>query len=144
MNRHFRAVLVGPLLLGTFVAACGDDDGASETDFREQASVILCEGDQEIGAAIGEVFGGGEPTPEQMTDALATIVAASRAQADGIEALAVPSGMADDVEALLVEWRSAATMAEGQGLGYFESDDDPWAETAALAEDLGLESCGGE
>lgn len=144
MNKHFTAVLAGPLLLGTFVAACGDDDGATEAEFRQQASVIICEGDQEIGAAMGEAFGGGEPTPEQMTEALASIVSASRSQADSIGALAVPASLADEVEAMLEEWRSAVTVAEEQGLGFFESDDDPWAETAAMAEDLGLESCGGE
>ena len=114
---------------------------SSVEEFRDQASAIICEGDQEIGSAVGQVFGGGEPTPEQMEEALTAITSASLGQADAIDALAAPSDLEADVDALLAEWRSATAAAKAQGLGFFESDDDPWALTTELAEGLGLESC---
>ena len=142
MSNHFRSVLIGAVVVGALLTSCGsDDDALSAMEFRDQANAIICEGDQEIGAAVGQVFGGGEPTPEQMEDALAKIISGSRGQADGIDALAAPSDMEADVDALLAEWRSATAAAEAQGLGFFESDDDPWALTTELAEGLGLESC---
>ena len=142
MSNYFRSVLVGSVVVGALVASCGsDDDALSVEEFRDQANAIICEGDQEIGTAVGQVFGGGEPTPEQMEEALTAITSASLGQADAIDALVAPSDLEADVDALVAEWRSAAAAAEAQGLGFFESEDDPWALTTELAEGLGLESC---
>lgn len=142
MSNHFRSALIGSIVVGALVTSCGsDDERLSVEEFRDQANAIICEGDQEIGAAFGDLFGGGEPTPEQLEDTLATLISASGEQADGIDALAAPSDMEADVDAMLAEWRSASAAAEAQGLGFFESDDDPWALTTELAEGLGLESC---
>lgn len=127
--------------LGVVSAGCGsDDEGLSATQFRDQANSICAAGSAEIGEAAGAAFAG-EPTPEALQGALDTIVLVSRRQLDDIDALLPPSDLRDDVDAMIAEGRSATTAAEGQGLGFFESDDDPWARTSELATELGLDAC---
>ena len=145
MNKHLTAITFGTLGLALALAACGDDtDTLTQAEFTEQANSICIEGDQEIGAAVGAVFSSEEPTPEQMQEGLDTIVSVSNQQLDDIDALAEPSDMSDDVDALIAEGRSATDEAEAQGLGFFETDDDPWTGTQELAADLGLDACAGD
>jgi hypothetical protein len=156
-----RALAAVSVLLVLFGAGCGDDDSsaaASSSDsssaaagtltaaeFRDQAEAICTQANQEIDAAVGQVFGAEtDPTPDQLQEALDTIIAVSRRQLDDIGSLAEPSDMTADVEALVAEGRSATDAAEAQGLGFFENDDDPWAHTAELAAGLGLDACSGE
>ncbi len=144
MNRHIRAVLIVSIAFGASVAACGDDDDAlTPTEFRDQANAICAQGTNDIGAAVGSVFGNDTPTPEQLQEALDSIVSITRQQFDDVEALAVPQDLADDVDAMLAEGRSATDAAEAQGLGFFESEDDPWTRTAEMATALGLDACSG-
>ena len=49
--------------------------------------------------------------------------------------------MQSDVDAMLAEFRSANDEAEAQGLGFWETDGDPWAAGNALAAELGLDAC---
>ena len=67
----------------------------------------------------------------------------SNRQLDDIDALEAPSDLEDDVAAMISEGRSATDAAEAQGLGFFESEDDPWARTGELAAGLGLDACSG-
>jgi hypothetical protein len=146
MNRQLATLTIfGVFLSAALVVSCGSDDqGLSITDFRDQANAICAKGNQDIGEAVGAVFGSDSPTPESMQAALDTIVSVSRQQLDDIEALAPPSAIKDDVKEMIAEGRSATDTAEGQGLGFFESDDDPWARTGELAVGLGLNACSGE
>ncbi len=144
MNHSMRYLAVGGFALIALVTGCGDDDTLSTAEFTEQANAICAEGDLEIGAAVGAVFGAAEPSPEQMQEALDTIVSVSNRQLDDIEALEEPSSMSDDVEAMVAEGRSGTEIAENQGLGFFEDDGDPWEQTQQLAVELGLDACAGE
>lgn len=138
-----KTVLVTAFLaLAVALVACGDDN-LSPIEFREQAQAICVQGDIEIGEAVGAVFGGDDVGPEQLQDALDTIVSVSQRQLDDIAALKAPSGMRSDVDAFIAEGRSANDVASAQGLGFFEIDDDPWEQTAVLAGGLGLAACTG-
>lgn len=144
MNKHMTALIVGTLGLSSALVACGDDaETLTAAEFTEQANAICVEGDQEIGEALGSVFGSDEPTPEAMQEGLDTIVSVSNRQSDDLEALAPPSDIADAVDELVAESRRATDEAESQGLGFFENDGDPWARTQELAADLGLDACAG-
>lgn len=136
-----RSIVLSAVSLGTLVVGCGsDDEGLSESQFRAQASQIFCEGGAEIGEAVGAAFAG-EPTPETLQAALDTIVSVSYRQFDDVDALLPPSDIRDDVDALLAEGRAATKIAEEQGLGFFESDDNPWARTEQMGAELGLDEC---
>lgn len=145
MNRHLTSLaIVGVLLPTLFLAGCGDDDaGLTAAEFREQANAICAQGNQDIGEAAGPVFGNESATPDDLQSALDAIVSISNRQLDDIEALAAPADLEDDVAALVTEGRSATDTAEAQGLGFFESEDDPWARTGELAAGLGLDACSG-
>jgi hypothetical protein len=144
MKNHSRSITVACFVLALSVAGCGDDgESLTATEFRDQANRICLEANGEIGAAVGAVFGDEEATPEQLQQALDTIVSVSRRQLHDIDALSAPSELEADVEAFLAEGRSATDAAEAQGLGFFEGEDDPWAHTGELAADLGLTACSG-
>ena len=44
---------------------------------------------------------------------------------------------------MLAAFTKANDEAEAQGLGFFESDGDPWAPAGVIAEAIGLDSCAG-
>lgn len=142
-NSVLRGFAAGSVLLAVALAGCGSDSDDSLTvqEFRDQSNEICAQSEQEIGEAVGAVFGGTEPTPEQLQDALDTIVTASRDTADGIDALAAPSSIRADVDAMVAELRSATDEAESQGLGFWENGGDPWVTANEMATDLGLGTC---
>ena len=143
MNNYFRAAIV-VVAIGAFATGCGEDDDAlSAAEFREEANAVCIEGEQDLFAAAGPVFGNNAASPEELREALDAVVSISRRQFDDIDALAVPGDLADRVDELLAEGRAATDSAEAQGLGFFESDGDPWARTTELALALGLDGCGG-
>ena len=146
MHPYTKFLMTGCLGAVLTLAACGDDDsGLTTAEFRDRANTICADGDIEIGEAVGAVFGGEDVGPEQLQAALDTIVSVSRRQMDEISALAAPSSLKDDVAEFVTEGRSGTDAAEAQGLGFFESDGDPWQRTGELAGDLGLDACvGGE
>ena len=145
MNRYLTSLaIVGVSLPSLFLVGCGDDDdGLTVAEFREQANAICAQGNQDIGAAAGPVFGNESASPEELQEALDAIVSISNRQLDDIDALQAPSDLEDDVAAMIAEGRSATDAAEAQGLGFFESDDDPWARTGERAAGLGLDVCSG-
>ena len=138
-----RIFAVGAVGLALTLASCGADDAdaLSADEFRSQANLICADGIDEIGAAVGSVFGDGEPTPELMQAALNTIVSTTRRQIDEIDAIDAPTSLENDVEALLVELRSATDIAESQGLGFWDDDGNPWERSIEMSAELGLDVC---
>jgi len=145
MHTHTKVLVVGCFGLSLALAACSDDDsGLTKAEFVDQANAICVRGDQEIGVAVGSVFGGDDVGPEQLQAALDTIVSVSRRQLEEITALDAPSSLDDEVKQMVAEGRSATDAAEAQGLGFFETEDDPWQRTGELASELGLDACAGD
>lgn len=143
MTSH-RSVLIATLALAAFAAACAEDDPTlSATEFQAQANEICTVGGEEVHEAFFGIFGEDEPTPEQMDEALATVMSVSRRQLDDIEALAEPSELSAEVDALLAQGRADTDAAEAMGLGFFENESDPWEHTGVLARELGLDACAG-
>lgn len=139
-----RSLLLASLVLAAVAAGCGEDESTlSATEFRSQANEICTVGGEEVHQAFFGVFGEDEPTPEQMEEALATVMSVSRRQLDDIEALAEPSDLSADVDAFVAQGRADTDAAEAMGLGFFENEDDPWAETSERARGLGLDACAG-
>ena len=136
-------VIAGSALVTVTLAGCGSDadDSLGVQEFRDRSNEICAQSTQVIGEAIGPILGGSDPTPQQLQDALDTLVSASRKAVDDIDELAAPKSVQADVDAMLVEFRSANDEAEAQGLGFWETDGDPWAAGNALAAELGLDAC---
>jgi hypothetical protein len=124
------------------LAACGGDDHLTTQEFRTQANAICTDANATIGETLGPIFGG-EPTPEQPQEALATIVATSRTTHDDVAALDPPSDLSDGVDAMLASFDAGTDQAESLGLAFFDTDDDPWADAGQQAGALGLDACAG-
>lgn len=140
-TRHaFTATLV--LVSAAALSGCGDDDsGLTAAEFRTEANAICAAGGEEIHTAFFSL--GEDATPEDMQVAFDTVISVSYRQLDDIEDLAVPSDLANQVDELLQQGRSDTGDAEAMGLGFFESEDDPWETTSKLAQGLGLDACAG-
>jgi hypothetical protein len=140
------------------LAGCGGDDdtsttasGASETSgssgpaltkaqFVAQADAICAAGDRTIEEAIKALGRGGEPSPADLHQFSIIAVPAIQQEVDAIKALPPPEGDEDEVKAILA--------AVQKGIDKIKSDptsieSDPLAEADRLAEDYGLEQCGG-
>ncbi len=137
------AAVAASVLVTVTLAGCGSDadDTLGVEEFRDQSNEICAKSTQEIGEAIGPVLGGSDPTPDQLQEALDTLVSSSRQAVVDIDGLAAPASMQADIDEMLAEFRSANDEAEAQGLGFWETDGDPWATGNALAAELGLGAC---
>ena len=124
------------------LAACGGDDHLTTQEFQTQANAICADANATIGETLGPIFGG-EPTPEQLQEALDAIVATSRTTHDDIAALDAPSDLRDDVDAMLASFDAGTDEAESLGLAFFDTEDDPWADAGQQAGALGLDACAG-
>ena len=144
MKRHTYLTATALLLLSTSVltGCSNDDDTLTQTQFTEQANAICIDADAEIGQALGPIFSG-EPTPDELQEALDTIVTTSRDTRDQLANLAPPSAISDQVDDMIAAFTKANDEAEAQGLGFFENDGDPWAPASVIAGSLGLDSCAG-
>jgi hypothetical protein len=140
------------------LAGCGGDDDTATTasggaeaggasgpaltkdQFIAQADAICAAGDRTIEEAIEALGRGGEPSPADLHQFSIIAVPAIQQEVDAIEALPPPEGDEDEVEAILA--------AVQKGIDEIRSDptsieSDPLAEADRLAEDYGLEQCGG-
>jgi hypothetical protein len=170
MLTRITALLALALAAGLIAAGCGDDDdetttaaptttetgatgatGAatgeplSQDEFIAQADAICKKGDQEINAVANETFSGGQPSQEEQEQFVTeTVVPNIQKQIDGLSGLTPPEGDEDEVAAIVDAAQRAVDEVEqdpssigpGTGAG-------PFAEANRLAEDYGLEECGG-
>ncbi len=141
------------------VSGCSDDDDAatstteaSETSapesaapdgFVEEANALCIANSQQIGALFAGMGADGEPTPEQLQATLDEVISLSRDVIDDLEALTPPSDIEEDYAAMLEQAATDTDEAEAQGLAFFETEDDPWAESNEMALELGLDGCAG-
>ncbi len=132
------------LLSAAILAGCGsDDETLTQAQFTEQANTICIEADAKIGEALGPIFSG-EPTPDQLQEALDEIITTSRETSSSLANLAAPTDISDDVDNMIAAFNAANDEAEGQGLAFFEEEGDPWAPVGAMAGKLGLDGCASE
>jgi hypothetical protein len=132
-------------------AAAADRDTAdgparvlSESDFIDQVNGICIEHNEAIGGIIGPLFASAEPTPDAMQEALDGVVALSRQLAVDIDALAEPAELSDEVTTILDALNEGTDEAASHtGPEFFATEDDPWAEAAALGNEIGLTACSG-
>ncbi len=131
------------MLVFVTLAGCGSDadDTLGVQEFRDQSNEICARTTQEIGAVIGPVLGGPDPRPEQLQEALDTLLTLSRQAVVDLDELAAPASMQADVDAMLAAYRSANGEAEAQGPSFWETEGDPWSAANALAGELGLDVC---
>lgn len=130
------------LVAAAALAGCGDDDtGLTATEFRAEANAICAAGGEEVHEAFFSL--GDDATAEDMQAAFDTVISVSDRQLDDIDDLEVPSELADQVDEFLRQGRADTDAAEAMGLGFFESEDDPWETTSELARGLGLDACAG-
>ena len=144
LHRQRIATITTVVALGAGgLAGCGDDGQTlTRAEFTDQANAICVDADATIGEALGPLFSG-EPTPEDLQGALDVIVSTSRSTLDQIAELDPPSEIASQVDDMLAAFETANDDAEAQGLAFFDGEDDPWAASAEIAGDLGIDSCAG-
>ncbi len=151
-RQAFRAAVLS-MVVSVILSACGGDAGTgtithtegapTDSEFIDQVNGLCAQEAAAIGQTIGPLFGGDEPSPEDMQAALDEVVALSRGLADDIDALAIPPALAEDVDALVAALNDGTDQAAAQtGVEFFGSDDDPWSTASAMAADLGLSACG--
>ncbi len=141
------------------VGGCSDDDEAATSTtqaseasapesaapdgFVEEANALCIANSGQIGALFAGMGAEGEPTPEQLQETLDEVVSLSRDLIDDLEAVTPPTDIEEDYAAMLAQAATDTDEAEAQGLAFFETEDDPWAETNEMARDLGLDGCAG-
>ena len=132
------------------LTGCGDDGEAeahtlSETEFVEQTNALCAAQTQAISGVIGPLFAGGQPSPQDQQAALDQIVTLSRRLAVDIDALAEPRSLTTDIGTLISRLNAGTDEAAKQtGADFFGSDDNPWADAEARAQEMGLDACTGE
>jgi hypothetical protein len=162
-NRLLIPVALLAALGALAVAGCGGDDETTDTtavagasgvggialtqeEWAEQADTICATADKEIDAVGEELFGGQQPSQDQIdefvTDALVPSV---QGQLDAIQALTPPEEIADDVTAFLDDANAALDeIRDDPSLAASEGGDSPFADVNQQAKDLGLEECGSD
>lgn len=127
-------------LLG--LASCGDDeDRLSEAEFQEQANAICAEGNEEVDALFEDLPQDEPPSEEALEPLFDDFVENIRGQIDDVDELSPPEELEDDVDTFLSDAREALEGIEDDGPSSLLSEDDPFADVSAQAEDLGLEEC---
>jgi hypothetical protein len=139
--RRVIAVAAG-LVVVTCVAGCGGDPGGplEAGQFRKQADAICKDGN----AAIDELakdFGKGGPTRAQLEEAAPKVPGLMDRELDRLAALTPPADLADEVGAMLAEFRSVVRSMREQGVAFFDRTDKPFADAYAKAAHLGLGEC---
>jgi len=141
MKRHNSLTITGLVLVAAAaLAGCGDDETLTRDQFTEQANAICVDADAKIGEVLGPIFSG-EPTPDELQEALDAIISTSRETRSSLANLAPPSDISNDVDEMLTAFNTANNEAEAQGLGFFEDDGDPWEPVGVIAGRLGLDRC---
>lgn len=152
-------LLVGALGLAVF-AGCSDDDssdsGGSETtsaettsaattvasDFQTQANAICSQGNADIQALFTDV---GDPTTLEAAEKQSLfeqVISISRQQVTDIEALDIPSDVAEEVGGLFSEISSTIDDLDAGGAdALFATESDPFAVYNSRLEALGLNDC---
>jgi hypothetical protein len=130
------------LVVAMGVAGCGGDPSGplDAGQFRKQADAICKDGN----AAIDELakdFAEGGPTRAQLEAAAPKVPGLMDRELDRLEALEPPADLADDVAAMLAEFRSVVQSMREQGTAFFDRTDEPFAAAYRKAKDLGLDEC---
>lgn len=147
-----RIVVLVALVVGSTLAACGDDDAdaLSEEEFLRRGNEICAEGNEKFDAAFEAVFAdldeGEEPAPDDVAAAFSDeLVPNIQAQIDGIGDLEPPEELADDVEKLLADAQTAldelAQLAEDDPSSLLRQEQDPFADVNEQAAAIGLTEC---
>ena len=141
-------ILAGLLAALVLIAAgCGDDEESTpltKEEFIAQADAICVAGDEEINAAAEEQFGDltKEPPVEEQEAFLADVVASSYAErTEEISALTPPEEDAEEVDALVASLEELTEQIENDPAAVLEATEEP--EYARLAQEYGLQNCGG-
>jgi hypothetical protein len=143
------------------VAGCGGDDDTSSTtgtsgtsgvtgtaltqeEWAKQADAICATADKEVDAAGEEIFGGQQPSQDQIDGFVTdTLVPSIQGQLDAIRALTPPEDIADDVTSFLDDANAALDeIRDDPSLVSANGDEGPFTEVNQQAKDLGLAECG--
>ena len=137
------ALLLALTLLGG--AACGGDEGPSRAEFVKEANAACERGSDELAREEKRAFGGLEPGKKPKRSVLEeyvrTAVRIVEKQTDEIAALTPPDELADDVDSMIRELRTAIDELKKEGLAVLRKEPDPFSEANAIAADLGLDEC---
>jgi hypothetical protein len=169
MHRLVMLLLAAGATTALVAAGCGgddDDDGTtaattattgatgaagggalSKEAFITAADGVCAQGDKQINKEAGKVFQGNQEPSKQEQDRFVTdtVLPNIQNQVDGIRALTPPDGDEDQVTAIVDAAQRAIDEAEKDpGILTQGGGPDPFAEANKLAEDYGLQKCGGD
>jgi hypothetical protein len=144
-----RIALLAGIMSVPLLAGCGDDgDGAlSKGEFLEEGNAVCSQGNARIEAQSAKIFGGQDGPPElaTFTQFLDLVLVEIRRQIDGLDALTPPDELAAQIDTLIASANSdhdqMRTSIEADPMTFAQSDKDPFANTNALAAQIGLTEC---
>jgi hypothetical protein len=141
--------------IAMIAAGCGgggdsttDSSSLTKAEFLKQGNAICAKGNKEIQDGFEEFeeengLQKKQPTEEQLTEAIETIVLPSvSGQVEGIEALGAPSGDEAKVEAITDAVTEAVEEGEEDPASLTSEKADPFAEANELSNEYGLVKCG--
>lgn len=145
MTGRRTGVVAGVLAaLAVATSACGADlprtGRLSAEEFRAEAESICADGN----AAIDELsrdFGADGQTEAQLDEAAETVPRLMTAELDRLAALEPPADLADEVAAMLAEFRRVVASMREQGPDFFELGRAHFADAYAQAKKIGLDTC---
>ena len=135
------------LLLTVFVSACGSDDKLSKSDYLAKGNAICQKVNDEIGAASEGFPTDRPPTQDEFTKFTSeTLIPKIGKEIDDLDKLNPPSELKDEVDKLIASARAdyAKMQADikADWEAFMNSEEDPFANTNAQANAVGLTVCG--
>lgn len=133
------------------LASCGgDDDALSKSEYITKADAICKAGEKKL-EALGEDLGeDGQPSPAELKDFAGEAVSILNDQIEDLRDLPAPEGDEETLDKIYdaadegAEKIEEAADDEDAAAKLFGSESNPFEEADKLAEDYGLEECGGE
>ena len=148
-HRTLRNVVApAALLLTVIVSACGSDDSAlSKSDYLTQGNAICQKSSDDIAAASAGLPTDRPPTQAEFTKFTSeTLVPKVGKQIDDLAKLNAPSELDKDVDQMIAAARADYTKMQADikadPVALMNSDKDPFANTNARANAIGLTVCG--
>ena len=154
-------ILVASLALIAGVAGCGGDDSTSDdsttagvTGFTGEAPTdpisyhlaadkYCRQAERELDRAASETFGGGTPSPEELTDFVNDVyLPVMRRQMEQIRTIPIPPGQEDAVNAIYDAFDEGIAQAEDDPEALVEGPPAGIERASELAVEYGFDDCG--
>ncbi|HEY0903529.1 MAG TPA: hypothetical protein VGE14_06540 [Marmoricola sp.] len=146
-GRRSAGLVAAAIATAVVLSGCGAENGSGDgtlttAEFRDRAEEICGESNEAI-QRLAEDFGPDGPTPEQLEVVAPKMPGLIGAELDRLAALRPPAELADEVAAMIADFRAVVATMRDQGAAFFEREDpsESFAGAYARASALGLDEC---